>query len=78
MGPVGDAVPQLVAAGPLRLELIELGDVEVPGPPYLYSETPWRVSRPAPLQGQHTEEVLMEAGYSRDDVTQMRARGITG
>ena len=54
-----------------------LGDVEVPGPPYLYSETPWRVSRPAPLLGQHTDELLSEAGFSHEDVLQLRARGIT-
>jgi len=31
-----------------------------PGAPYLFSKTPWRLRLPAPLYGQHTEEVLAE------------------
>jgi crotonobetainyl-CoA:carnitine CoA-transferase CaiB-like acyl-CoA transferase len=54
-----------------------IGDVEVPGPPYLYSETPWRLRRPAPLLGQHTDELLHEAGFSPDDVSHLRSRGVT-
>jgi crotonobetainyl-CoA:carnitine CoA-transferase CaiB-like acyl-CoA transferase len=39
-----------------------LGEVEVPGRPYLLSGTPWALRRPAPLLGEHTAEVLAEAG----------------
>jgi CoA-transferase family III len=34
------------------------GQVEThPGPPYRFSRTPWRISRPAPGIGEHTESV---------------------
>lgn len=36
--------------------------VRYPGAPYAFGRTPWTISRPAPTLGQHTEEVLAEAG----------------
>jgi crotonobetainyl-CoA:carnitine CoA-transferase CaiB-like acyl-CoA transferase len=38
------------------------GDVVMPGAPYRHAATPWRIRRPAPCLGQHTAEVLAEAG----------------
>ena len=38
-----------------------VGDYKLPGPPGLFSETPWRIARPAPRLGEHTQEVLAEA-----------------
>jgi len=38
------------------------GTLRMPGAPYVFSRTPWQLSRPAPLLGQHTAEVLAEAG----------------
>ena len=37
-----------------------LGPHRFPGAPYRLSETPWRVYRPAPLLGQHSQELLAE------------------
>ena len=37
--------------------------------------TPGGVRRPAPLFGQHTRAVLLEAGFSDDEVTAMAADG---
>ena len=37
-----------------------IGDHLYPGAPYRFSETPWAVHRPAPLIGQHREEVIQE------------------
>ncbi|MBI4298898.1 MAG: CoA transferase [Chloroflexi bacterium] len=37
-----------------------VGDHTYPGAPYRFSETPWRIHRPAPLLGQHKEEILKE------------------
>jgi crotonobetainyl-CoA:carnitine CoA-transferase CaiB-like acyl-CoA transferase len=34
----------------------------MPGAPYLFSETPWALRRPAPKLGEHTREVLEEIG----------------
>jgi crotonobetainyl-CoA:carnitine CoA-transferase CaiB-like acyl-CoA transferase len=36
------------------------GTVRTPGAPYVFSRTPWQLRRPAPLLGQHTDEVLAE------------------
>ena len=41
----------------------ELGaTLEYPGPPYRLSETPWAIRRRPPAVGEHSEEVLREAG----------------
>jgi crotonobetainyl-CoA:carnitine CoA-transferase CaiB-like acyl-CoA transferase len=37
--------------------------------------TPGKVYGPAPLLGQHTEEVLAEAGFSEDEITGLIASG---
>ena len=38
------------------------GPVTMPGAPYHLSATPWQLRTPAPTLGQHTAEVLAEAG----------------
>ncbi|MBI4236766.1 MAG: CoA transferase [Chloroflexi bacterium] len=35
-----------------------VGPYRLPGPPGRFSATPWRISRPAPRLGEHTQEVL--------------------
>jgi len=40
--------------------------------------TPSRISRPAPTLGQHTEEVLAEAGYDASAIAALRACGALG
>ncbi|MBI4299159.1 MAG: CoA transferase [Chloroflexi bacterium] len=37
-----------------------IGDHEFPGTPYRFNQTPWKIQRPAPLLGQHNEEVRRE------------------
>ena len=37
-----------------------IGDHAYPGAPYHFSETPWKVRRPAPLLGQHNQEIIGE------------------
>ena len=37
------------------------GTLRQPGSPAIWSGTPWRVRRPAPLLGEHTDEALAEA-----------------
>jgi crotonobetainyl-CoA:carnitine CoA-transferase CaiB-like acyl-CoA transferase len=48
------------------LEPPGLPPLTVPGAPYHLSVTPWAIRRPAPRLGEHTEEVLAEAGLARD------------
>lgn len=52
------------------------GKLTYPGAPFKMEETPWRVSRPAPLLGQHNEEVYGELGYSKEDLVVLREKGI--
>lgn len=54
-----------------------LGEVEMPGRPFLMSETPWELRRPAPLLGEHTAEALAEAGCGADEIAALAADGAT-
>ncbi|MBU1211495.1 MAG: CoA transferase [Alphaproteobacteria bacterium] len=51
------------------------GEVKTIGHPVKYSKTPGGVEKPAPVMGQHTREVLREAGFSSDDIAAMIASG---
>ena len=53
------------------------GELKYPGAPYKLSRTPWRVERPAPLLGEHNEEVYCgRLGYARHDLAVLRATGV--
>jgi crotonobetainyl-CoA:carnitine CoA-transferase CaiB-like acyl-CoA transferase len=48
----------------------------VPGAPYKFSATPWAIRRPAPGLGEHTAEVLGEAGVSASELAELRANHV--
>ncbi|MBN1614676.1 MAG: CoA transferase [Deltaproteobacteria bacterium] len=48
------------------------GTVKIVNHPFHFSETPAAVRLPAPEFGQHTEEVLLEAGYSWEEIENLR------
>ena len=51
--------------------------VTYPGAPYVFSETPWRHVRRAPLLGEHTREVLGgELGLSADELAALAGAGV--
>jgi crotonobetainyl-CoA:carnitine CoA-transferase CaiB-like acyl-CoA transferase len=54
----------------------EAGATRAIGCPVHLSETPARVDRPAPLLGQHTREVLRDAGYRDDQIEALVAAGV--
>ncbi|EGO62711.1 CaiB/BaiF CoA transferase family protein [Acetonema longum] len=52
------------------------GEMKVPGVPIKLSKTPGAVETPAPLLGQHTEEILSEVlGFSKEQIAQLQAKG---
>lgn len=52
------------------------GKVKGIGIPIKLSETPGDIRRPAPLLGQHTEEILAELGFSSEEVSHLRGAGV--
>ena len=52
------------------------GEVPVVATAVRFSETPGRPAAVAPELGQHTEEVLLEVGYTWDDVGALRDKGV--
>jgi len=48
------------------------GRIKVIGFPWVFSETPASWRREAPEFGQHTEEILLEMGYTWDDITKLK------
>jgi len=55
----------------------KLGRIRQMGIPVRLSVTPGRLVRPAPMLGQHTEEVLREYGFSPEEVAELKAKGVT-
>lgn len=51
------------------------GRVKTPGFPIRFSKTPSSVERGAPLAGEHSRAVLLEAGFSDTDIDAMIAEG---
>lgn len=52
------------------------GEMQVAANPLNLSETPATVRLPAPEFSQHTEEILLEAGYTWEDIAQLKEEGI--
>lgn len=51
------------------------GTFKYPGAPFR-AETPWKLRRPAPLLGQHNEEVYGALGYTGTDLIKLREQGV--
>ena len=81
VGPVnkiGDmlADPQVKAREMVvEVEHSRLGAVKALGTPIKFSETVAKVTRGAPLLGEHTDEVLTGLGYSAAEIKALRAEG---
>jgi crotonobetainyl-CoA:carnitine CoA-transferase CaiB-like acyl-CoA transferase len=59
----------------ITYEQPEFGEVKQLGFPIKLSRTPADVHRPAPALGEHTAEVLADAGYSAEDVQALEEAG---
>lgn len=62
----------------LRVDHPDRGPCSVIGTPIRMSATPLQPGVVAPELGQHTEEVLLEHGYTWDDITDLRDGGALG
>jgi crotonobetainyl-CoA:carnitine CoA-transferase CaiB-like acyl-CoA transferase len=77
-GPINDyaqvfADPQIVARGmAVDVEHPTLGSIRTLGSPIKMSVTPLVVGRRAPLLGEHTEEVLREAGFADSEIAELK------
>ncbi|MFC2070821.1 CaiB/BaiF CoA transferase family protein [Chloroflexota bacterium] len=55
----------------------EAGKLKYPGAPSKLTGTPWRVKRPAPLLGEHNEQVYCQMlGYTKQDLAKMNQDGV--
>ena len=81
-GPILDygeafALPQAVAREmSVPVHHPRLGDTHAIGTPLKMSATPLDPTRRAPMLGEHTDDVLAAAGYSPDEIEQLRAAGV--
>ena len=83
-GPVHDAAgvvdrdPQLAARGHwVRLHHAEMGETLYSAPPFRFSRMPAKPARPAPLLGEHTEEVCRDVlGMSTAAIQSLVDKGI--
>lgn len=80
-GPILDyqdalTTPQVVARE-MTVDVVHpaLGPLRTLGTPIKMSATPLDPRRRAPMLGEHTDDVLLEAGYSADEVEQLRYAG---
>jgi crotonobetainyl-CoA:carnitine CoA-transferase CaiB-like acyl-CoA transferase len=82
VGPVhtiGEALehPQTIARDMVvELDHPEAGATKALGCPVHFSRTPTRITRPAPLLGQHTRELLREYGYDDAAIDELVAGGV--
>ena len=67
-------VRHLGIAAPLKDS--ERGDIRVVGQPIVMSRTPASIVAGVPEQGEHTQDILREIGYSDTEIAQLRASGI--
>jgi CoA:oxalate CoA-transferase len=53
----------------------EWGKTREVGFPWDFSETPASWRKPAPKLGEHTDEIMLEAGYTKEEIAQLRSSG---
>ena len=53
-----------------------LGEQLLMGQPVTLTRTPSTIARATPRRGEHSEEVFLEIGYTREDLARMKATGV--
>jgi CoA:oxalate CoA-transferase len=62
----------------VEFEHATAGKVKVPGNPIKFGAYDALAELPPPFKGQHNKEVLLEMGFSEEEVNDMVAKGIVG
>lgn len=60
----------------MSMEHPSLGALKLVGSPLKLSKSPVKMIKPPPLYGEHTEQVLRELGYTKDDIEGFRQNHI--
>ncbi len=61
----------------VEIEHPAVGKLTYPGAPIKAEDMPWVIRRPAPLLGQHNEEIYCETlGYSRQELVKLKEAGV--
>lgn len=69
--------PQVIANNYLpEFDHPNYGRIKYPPMPVEFSATPGQLRRPAPEFGQHTEEVLLEAGFSWEEIAALKEQQV--
>lgn len=69
--------PQVIHNGIIKeIEHPVAGTYKAIGTPIEFSETPPEIRRPAPMLGQHNEEILLQLGYSKEDIAALKEKNI--
>ena len=69
--------PQVKHMGiPKRITHPKMGKSNLVGSPINLSDTPAQFFRPAPLLGEHTEEILTRLGYGSEAIKELRTSGV--
>ena len=75
--PVALAQRQVVARDMVvQMEHPAAGTITMLGTPLKLSDQPASIRRPPPLHGQHTDEILAEAGYPAERIAELREAGV--
>jgi crotonobetainyl-CoA:carnitine CoA-transferase CaiB-like acyl-CoA transferase len=61
---------------PKEIDHPKMGKSNLVGSPINLSDTPAQFFRPAPLLGEHTEEILTGLGYGREAIEELRTSGV--
>ena len=60
----------------MKIDHPEYGRIDTVGIPIKLSETPGSMRKVCPKLGQHTEEVLLENGYTWDDMVKLKEQKV--